>query len=331
MKKIILVFLIAMLLDNIYAKPPTFNHSLPKKTHLRLGKYLLPANQKVQISDWLHPTINDYRQLQNYLSNAPRPELIYTNYPGTTFRSQRIRNFRLIDDGENPEFKILYLNGDPSNKTNCIVTYISYNGTYKKGLSTLIKCLETVGFNGHVIYRIGGWPDVEEGSLELFDVPYVFKIFSIMEAKRLGYKNCMWLDVSYKILKPLDEIFDHIDHFGVYFQCSSDYSNKSHIQEFATNALGFSLSEFLKLPAVSASVVGVGLHHLVGESFLNSWFEMARGRIGFLSFIPEQAPLCALAERLQLWSFAGNKKHYVSSSKEISSDTVLFLDRSSIE
>ncbi len=293
--------------------------------------YLLQANQKVQISNWLHPTRDDYLQLQNYLRYAPRPELVYTNFPNTTWRAERLRKFTFITDGEDPEFKIIYMNGDPTDKTNCIVTYISYNGTYKKGLLNLLQRLETVGFKGHVIYRIGGWPNAEEGSLELFDVPYAFKICAAMEARQLGYKNCLWLDVSFKVLRPLDEIFAHIEQFGGYFQSSNTYSNRGTIQEFAANALGYSLPELLKLPAITASVFGINFHHPKGEAFLNSWFRLAKERIGFLSFSPEQLALTAVVGKLNLWEFSGDKKQYSITPKDVSPDTILFWDRGSID
>jgi hypothetical protein len=343
-RKILFAFLV-VIFSNLQSEAQTLHHqdfakkhpwkknqTTEKKQYIPdLENYLQPANQKMQISDWLHPTKDDYFQLQNYLSNAPRPELGYANYTGTTWRGERIKNFKLISEEEDPEFKILYINGDPTDKTNCIVTYISYNGTYKKGLLTLLKCLENVGFNGHVIYRIGGWPDTEEGSLELFDVPYAFKVFSMMEARRLGYKNCLWLDVSFKILKPLDKIFQHIDHVGGYFQASCAYSNKGHIQEFAANALGYSLCELLKLPAITASVIGLNFHHPKGEALLNSWHEMAKEKIGFLSFTPEQLAFTAAVGKLNLWEFTGDKKQYSVSSNEITMDTALFWDRGSID
>jgi hypothetical protein len=132
----------------------TMSAAAQKPLNINIDTYLLPGKQKVQISDWLHPSINDLFILQNYLNQAPRPELAFTNLPATTWREERLRNFKMIVKERPPEFKILPMNREPTNKQNCIVTYVSYNENYEKKLLNLISELEKSGFKGHIIYRI---------------------------------------------------------------------------------------------------------------------------------------------------------------------------------
>jgi hypothetical protein len=293
-------------------RPPP-NDYLVKQFHLDVGKYLLPAKEKISLESWTNPSIEDYKIIQDYLSNAPRPELQYCNHlPGSNWREVRIRNFKIIAENQNPEFHIELFGNDPNDKKNCIVTYISCNEGYKKDLQDLIHQLEIIGFNGHLIYRIGGWPNTEENSLELFDVPYAFKLFSILEARRLGYKNCLWLDACFYPVKPLDLLFEHIDKHGVFFCRMHDYNSTGHIQEFATLALANTpLLKFLKLNAVTTIAIGLDLTSTKGNDILFKWHTMAKNKLGFLSFIPEMAPWYILANYLDLLPYA-DTNFYVS-------------------
>ena len=132
------------------------DEDIVKRHGLLVGKYLHPANQKVILEDWHHPTIRDYWKIQHYLTQAPRPELQYLNFQGSPFRADRMRNFRLITNEVQPKFEIISLNEDPSERKNCIVTYVSINDNYIRKQQELIQRLRSVGFNGHVIQRIGG-------------------------------------------------------------------------------------------------------------------------------------------------------------------------------
>jgi hypothetical protein len=321
--KIIFLFLILIATTAFAANP----HLITSKYQLDIGQYLLPANKKVHLKNWYHPDIEDYKILQNYLTFSPRPELRYLNYPGTEWREKRMRDFRLIVEGETPKFEILYLNNNPSGKKNCIVTYISFNDRYVKNLNSLIEQLKNIGFDGHFIFRIGGWPYTEEGSLEFFDVPYAFKIFSILEAKKLGYENCLWLDACFLPLKKLDPIFEHIAEHGVFFVSDLNYSMKNHIQEFATEAFDMSLSDFLqKITTVSSFCVGLDLTSKRGANLLDSWHEMVKDKkLGFLSFIPEMAALCILIDKFELLPYTANMNYFAFITREsITQETILF-------
>lgn len=309
-----------------YLKKPVEspNDLLVKRFDLDVGKYLLPARKKISLKNWTNPSIEDYKRIQNYLSNAPRPELKYLNHPGTVFRERRIRNFKIITENQNPEFHVRFFNNDSDNKENCIVTYVSFHQVYIDSLNDLINQLDKIGFNGHLIYRIGGWPLTEENSLELFDVPYAFKIFSILEAQKLGYKNCLWLDACFYPLKPLDPIFKHIDEYGVFIRPMHGYNSTGHIQEFATLALGdVSLSEFLKFTPVVTNAIGFDLKSARGKEILDLWLTMAKNKLGFLSHIPEMAPWYVLAERLHLLPYA-DPNYIPFDPKGISESTLLF-------
>ncbi len=285
------------------------DEDIAKKYNVSIGNYLRPANQKVKIHNWYHPTIRDYWRIQRYLSHARRPELQYLNYPGSNWRADRIRSFRLISHETQPSFEIIPLNGDPSDKTNCVVTYISMNDRYVSRQQGLIQRLRDLGFNGHVIQRVGGWPATEMGTLEFFDVPYAFKICAMLEAKSLGYQNCLWLDAYMMPVTDLSGLFDHMTKEGIFLLHGPTSDWRDHIQSFAAESFGTTLPDILQGCGVSAIVVGVNFSHKRGNQLFDAWYNMmATQRLGFLSFIPEQAALCVLADRLGLGPYAGNSQ-----------------------
>jgi len=52
-------------------------------------------------------------------------------------------------------------------------------------LSELGKC----GYRGHLLLRIGGFPNVEKGGLKICHVPYAFKVAALLEARNLGFEE----------------------------------------------------------------------------------------------------------------------------------------------
>jgi hypothetical protein len=280
------------------------NEDITSKYNLDIGNYLLPAAQKVQISNWLEPSIEDYYKLQHYLSYSARPELKYLNTPECILREKVIRRFQLIDKKHLPLYEIQYINEDSSHRKNCIVTYVSMNAVYIRKQRELIHNLKVAGFNGHIIRRIGGWPATEMGSLEYFDVPYAFKIYALLEARKLGYENCLWLDVSMVPLTDLSAIFKHIDEHGVFFHTPEKFDMNYWINDFSAEVFGTTMEEFRHMPAIFAWAIGINSKHHRGMQLLDSWHNMlVTQKLGFLSFIPEQAPLCILAHRFNLLPF----------------------------
>ncbi len=306
------------------------DEDIAKKYGLSIGKYLCSAEEKVYIKNWHHPSLRDYWRIQKYLTGAPRPELQYLNSPGVPFRMDRIRNFCLITTETQPTVEIIPINGDFSNKKNCIVTYVSINDHYIRRQKELIQRLRLVGFDGHVIQRIGGWPATEMGTLKFFDVPYAFKICALLEAKNLGYQNCLWLDAYMVPLTDMRPLFDHIAEQGVFLYYDPNWPMEGYIQPFAIESFGKSLTDFLQGPAVSAFAVGVNFSHERGIQLFDSWYNMmATQRLGFLSFVPEQAALCVLVDRLGLVPYLGNPKfvNFGCNSDQITSDANICWDR----
>ena len=300
------------------------NDNVKEKYQLEIGLYLAPLSEKCHIENFYQPTTNDYRLLQNYLSQAPRPELQYLNAPGTSWRQERIRNFKIFSENKKSEFDIIHFNNNPHDKSCCIVTYISIDQKYNCKLQKLISSLWKVGFSGHLIYRIGGWPYTEEGSIEFFDIPYAFKLFSVLEAKKMGYQYCLWLDACFVALKNIDSFFTEIKDMGVVRWPGEAVTPAQWIQPFTPIAFGVTDENFFQYKAVWAAGLGINFMSEQGNLFLDSWEKLTKNhKLGSLSFTPEQALITIVFGQLNLQSCT-TKLPFANSPNDITEETVIF-------
>lgn len=255
------------------------------------------------IPDHKHPRMCDWVRLQEFLKRGERPELKLLESaidPGGVLYDYRCRarRFRLIGRHfwERPRAKIVPI-GNESDV--CVITYASFNQHYPEAVSLLQKQLETIGFNGHFFYRIGGWPDLEGGSLTLAHVPYAFKPCLFREAARLGYRKILWLDASIRPMQPLTDVFRKLEETG-YFFYPSGTNLARYCSHVAADYFGASAEELRGMSSVSAGIIGLNVDHPDGKKVLNLWMEAAINEMGFLSPRPEQNAISIIAYRLGL-------------------------------
>lgn len=299
--------------------------SKENQSNKEFHEYLLPANQKVTLSSWVNPSLEDYRILQNYLHSAKRPELALLDFSYCTLRQNKMRHFKLLPEVGEPEFKIINFNPLSEVKDRCIVTYISHNNGYKENLERLIHSLHSAGFTGHLIYRVGGWPYLEEGGLELFDVPYAFKPLALLEAKKLGYQQAIWVDVPIQVLQNLDPVFDHIENEGLCFFSFQDFKHPHRCSNLIAHSLGTTVKEFEAIKPITTAVVGFSFTDEKGLQLLDAWHQAAKKKLGFLSPNSECPSLSSLINKQHLLASEGDPSFFTSQKKEISPQTVFFL------
>ena len=256
------------------------------------------------IKDICHPTRSDYLRVQEYIEKKDRPELKLMRQaivPGAELYDYdcRARRFRIMSKlpWQGTEFAIIPYNTSKEDKKICVVSYASYNKNYPRGISHLKKALEKVGFKGHFVYRIGGWPDVEGGSLKLAHVPYSFKPCFLRELKRLGYELVLWLDASIRPVKSLEEVFAHIESNGYLFYPAGHTLEKYCTKE-AIASLGENPEIASQIHSVMAGIFGINLRHPIGERIAKEWYEAASQETPFFSPRPEQNVLSILLHQM---------------------------------
>lgn len=254
-----------------------------------------------QIQDISHPTLDDYRLIQNYLTHGERADLKQMRDPEM---EQRVRQFKMIGDtaDETPQSGIIPVNTSLEEKENCILIYSSFNGIYPLLFQRLITLISNSDFKGHLFYRLGGWPNVEEGDLRLAHVPYAFKVCFFKEAIRLGYRRILWLDCSAVPLVSLNTIFEMIAKQG-YFVVGNYHTVGRFMNAEAAAAFGLTLQQTSQIPSCSAGLFGVDYHNFLGTNIIDDWNQAAHHEKAFFSARSDQNALSIILYRMGISDF----------------------------
>lgn len=185
------------------------------------------------LSDITNPTLDDYALIELYIQNGKRPYL--KSLYDTTFlynptqemsevldtRILQKRNFKLVGpNGEMPICELHNLNVTEKTKDRCILIYASYNAHYpEKLLFSTFEELKNCGYSGHVMIRIGGFPNLAEGGLK-FSPFSLWKNEFIKEALRMGFTKILHIDTSVHPLTNLNSVFEILDSKGYYLVTS---------------------------------------------------------------------------------------------------------------
>jgi len=275
-----------------------------------------------QIEDLLHPTLHDYRFIQDYLNFGKREKIGLLEDMTT-----RMRALKLIGEKPNeyPRSGKLSVNCEPNEKENCILIYSTFNDRYPQGLERLVECIQNSDYQGHILYRLGGWPNTEAGSLVLSHVPYAFKISFFKEAQRLGFKRVLWLDAAVVPVASLNKIFKMIETKGCFVMSNGrevgPYTNPEALAFFGLNH-----SSTYQIPSCSAGLFGVDFTQPIGRKIIDWWSRAALDKDAFYSTRSDQNALSIILHQLGISNFIGldQMPHHKS---EINSNSLFWLDR----
>ncbi len=275
-----------------------------------------------QIEDIRHPTLHDYHFLQNYLSYGRRPNLDRLEDMYSAMRA-----IRFIGDTpeEFPRKGMFAVNCDENDRENCILVYATFNRNYPMGLQRLITLLRNSNYKGHILFRLGGWPNVENGSLILSHVPYAFKVCFFKEAQSLGFKRALWLDTAVVPLVSMNAIFDKIENKG-YFIMGCDQIIGRFCNSTAAAYFGMTHEQTYDIQSCSAGLFGVDFTQRMGTTLLDSWYRAAHDPDAFFSSRSDQNALSMIL-------YQNNIDEYTSmdlmphSKQEIKPNSLFWLDR----
>jgi len=275
--------------------------------------YFDPDVSQLPISDWNNPTLQDYQLIRGFLlekkkrlvnsriEDRPFPtEELNTKFFGwTTYRMGSI-----LGPIEDPESGIEYFGNDPNQREKCVICYVTRKRSkssrdYVKGLQWIIKSLKSFNFDGHLIYYIGGWPNIKKGRLKYADVPYGFKPFLFEEARDRGYKNILWLDACVVPVKSLRPIFSHMKTKGV---CLKSFygtmNNRSFNDGYKCLMPSLNITDFTKYECFTSPVVGFNVENKKANHLLSEWIQLAEEKVPML--MGDQESLSFLANQLNL-------------------------------
>jgi len=264
---------------------------------LLLSSTLDPIIDEYQnISSIYAPTVEDLLYLQSKLSTTYRP--IVDRMLDTAFIPKK---FKIIGTSqhEKPEAGWKAVNCSSAEHENCIVLYSSFNRNYPRGLKRLFHKIVNSTFRGHVYYRIGGWPNMEEGDLVLAGVPFAFKVSSIREMKRLGYKRVLWLDASILPYADLNMIFNLIKDRG-YFVQSNSHDVGIYMNSDSCNYFNITMEEARHIWSCSAAIFGIDLTNPTTAPIIDAWYNAAKDPYAFFSARSDQNALSIIIHQMGL-------------------------------
>lgn len=249
-----------------------------------------------ELSSLTSPTRKDLQKIQNYLTYGERS--IIHNLKDY---EPNIRNLKIIGTSpeEQPQYGDIAVNCDENERENCLICYASFNKNYPRGLKRLVEFVKNSDFKGHIIYRLGGWPDIAGGSLALAHVPYAFKVSFFKEVKSLGFKRAFWLDTAILPVVSLNLIFDMIKRDG-YFAMGNSHNIGPYTNSLVWDAFGITSQQADNIPSCSAGILGIDFTTTVGNTILATWYSAAQNKVAFFSPRSDQNALSIILHSLKL-------------------------------
>ena len=153
----------------------------------------------------------------------------------------------------------------------CVVSFADGSGDYRYKLNRLETSLKK-----HTDADLLMFTDYKEINSEPHSViPYKFKAMAINEAINRGYDLILWCDSPLVAVKPLDDLFNHIDKKGYAF-----FNNIGHTLGMWTNDkcleyYKMSRKKAMKVPMIMASCMGFKVENLTTGKFLADYIALA--------------------------------------------------------
>jgi hypothetical protein len=195
-------------------------------------------------------------------------------------RINRGKNWNKFDFNDRPQRKKISVQKINQGSSNCVVSLCTFHKDYPKLLLQQIKSLKKSGFDGYHISFWGEFPNPTGKEIKYIAIPYVFKIFAIEYARKLGFNNILWADSAMHFQKNPKELFDFIEKNGGYFQFYRNEEagfRKKYVTDISASAIedlfGVKLFDgtILDNRFCWAAIFGLNLNHIAGSSFINHY------------------------------------------------------------
>jgi hypothetical protein len=275
----------------------------------------------IDIEDKEEYSLEEYKDIQKKLSEKNIDEILKEFYPPAVsfyeyndFRNRCTNGFRqkMVDVTTNmlPN-KQLYTIGNGGNHLNCIIccTAFSHENTdYKKlnninsrynASQSIVKSLEEVGFHGHLYLFNGGFPNPTGTEMKYAGVPYCFKIFMMLEAKKKGFKNVIWIDSNCYAINNPQRLFDILEEHSTLFQ-NIKYGNNYDAMSFKQTIQllnSITNTDIHQASYLMTIVFGLNLHSDIITKVIDEYYDMVKLGLPFLSIFPEEIVLSSILNK----------------------------------
>jgi hypothetical protein len=186
----------------------------------------------------------------------------------------------------------------------CIVSYVAFAGdewgraipNYVPYIETILAALKATSFNGYFYYMIGGFPNPTGKEMQYAGVPYAGKIFMMLEAQRLGFKNVLWIDSSLLPLRSPSSFFVWIETKDYFLRGWQSLTNAKSLIFPATQVLLQSMTgvDVLNTPYIDSRIFGLRMDTPLAQKFIKDYYQMVELGTPFLSCLPEDFVFSAI-------------------------------------
>ena len=234
-------------------------------------------------------------------------------YPKTNFRtsldiiSKRCTNGlrqKIFDISNNVmPAEILLKIGDGGNGKNCIVCTTPLCNDRYLASQTIAKSLESVGYNGYFYLCNGGFPNPTGTEMKYAGVPYSFKIFLMLEAKKKGFEKVIWIDAACQAINNPQRLFDILNYDDAIFRAFPANCFESKGSFSYDNVCFPGTIELLNNLTnrdirydnnVNSIVFGLNMISPTIEKFIEEYYHMVKLGLPFLSYFPEEIVIASI-------------------------------------
>lgn len=283
------VFLAQTTVSTAYSVNP-FAVNFPVKIELTHDDYV-KLQSKLRKMD-LNPLLSSYHrdlQRQGHLHYSYRQ--LYTRCANFLYQ-----DFINQSRGLLPRKQLIKINNGGSN---CVVCYVTYTKQYPDLQESQIVQLEKTGFNGYYLSLVGGYPNPTGKEVAYAGVPYVFKIFGMIEAHKLGFDNVLWLDAALFPKRDITPIFDEIEKTGFTAHHKAVDMEEIHQLPPKTRALLQELTSIDVLDSqkgrrIFGGLIGLKMSDPLTKLFIKQYYEFVEMGTPFISGLPEEFVFSAI-------------------------------------
>jgi hypothetical protein len=259
----------------------------------------------IDIQDKDEYTNEDYVLIQDKLRDInidefikdlyPKDREFKTSYEEITRRVTRCLKQELIDISNNIfPLKTLYKIGDGGDSKKCIVSCAPLKDTRTELSQTILKSLENVGFNGYFYLMNGGYPNPTGKEMKYAGVPYAFKIFMMLEAKKAGFDKVIWIDSACYAINNPEPLFEHLENNEVIFRvfppnCFAPNTFENIIFPKTLDLLNTLANRDVRNDLnINSILFGLNFKSQIIDKFISEYYEMVKLGLPFLSAFPEE-------------------------------------------
>jgi hypothetical protein len=164
--------------------------------------------------------------------------------------------------------------GKSMGRTRCIISLATNDKHYPEGLLRLRQSVLRSGFTGEFLcWPPGSFPEQCPAHEE---VPFAFKPYCFLEARRRGMDLVLWLDSSCVVVRRIDSLFRAIEERGYVLFKNRDNMLGQWASDEALRLFELSREDAMSIQEVNAAAIGLNMRNAIAVDFFAQWYEAAR-------------------------------------------------------